>query len=312
MSRAAHAPGQGPESFVAVDWGTSGFRLWHLCARGEVLQRASGPFGMSTLPPSAFGPLLEQQLDAAGVGPAVPVVICGMAGARTGWHEAPYMNIDEPLSRLGTRAVRVPDIEREVHILPGMKQGKPADVMRGEETQLLGLMAMRPNCTGTVCLPGTHSKWVALRDGRIERFTTCMTGELFGLLSERSTLSPAVTGGARDPAAFDAAVHEAMRAPERVASALFELRARSLLTDRSAGSRRSRLSGLLIGLELAATRSFRQGGTVLLLGTDSLMAVYARALASLSIESETPDAERLTRLGLTAAFARIRERTDGT
>jgi 2-dehydro-3-deoxygalactonokinase len=112
-------------SFVAVDWGTTGFRLWVMDAGGKILNATQGPFGMSRLKPDAFGRVLEESLNTLGVDEDVPVVICGMAGAAQGWYEAPYLTAPTQLEILGQQAVVVPNTRRRVRILPGVKQMNP-------------------------------------------------------------------------------------------------------------------------------------------------------------------------------------------
>jgi len=131
-------------SFVAVDWGTTDFRLWVMDAGGQILKNTQGPFGMSRLKPEDFGRILEESLNTLGVDEDVPVVICGMAGAAQGWCEAPYLTAPTQLEILGQQAVVVPNTLRCIRILPGVKQMNPANVMRGEETQIAGDFASKP------------------------------------------------------------------------------------------------------------------------------------------------------------------------
>ncbi|NND71090.1 MAG: 2-dehydro-3-deoxygalactonokinase [Rhodothermales bacterium] len=292
-------------SYVAVDWGTSSFRLWRLAAGGEVLDRAAGPFGMAGLPKDGFGRVLEEQLARLSVSKNVPVIICGMAGAAQGWCEAPYIQAPTELSQLGSGAVRVPGHEREVHILPGVMQAKPCNVMRGEETQILGLVDVRPDYNGIVCLPGTHTKWVQVRDGRIEHFTTCMTGEIFSLLCNHSVLKHSTVGGGWDSCAFLEAVAQVASAPASLADSLFKLRAEMLLEHLSSSTARARLSGMLVGIELAATRSYWAEGAVALIGESSLCHNYEVALASNSVAVELLDSEAMTLGGLASAFRQL-------
>ncbi len=296
-------------SFVAVDWGTTSFRLWNLSQDGEVLDRSSGPFGMATLSKDEFGTVLEDAMTKLFIDKDVPVVICGMAGAAQGWHEAPYVAAPTALTNLGSGAVRVPDIDRDVRILPGIKQMEPGNVMRGEETQLLGLLQARPDFDGVVCLPGTHSKWVRLRSGQIECFATCMTGEIFSLLSSQSVLKHSMGEGGWDADAFIEAVTRLLADPARLADSLFSLRADKLLADLSSDTARARLSGMLIGIELAATRAYWEGASVALIGESSLCRNYAMALASLSEGVETLDSESMTLGGLVAAAKQMQSNT---
>uniref|UniRef100_UPI00257C9DDE 2-dehydro-3-deoxygalactonokinase n=1 Tax=Thioclava sp. UBA3469 TaxID=1947693 RepID=UPI00257C9DDE len=205
--------------WIAADWGTTHLRVWAMRGR-EVLDRRSSEQGMGKLTPAEFGPVLEDAV--AGWG-AAPVVTCGMVGSRQGWAEAPYAPVP---CAAQPRLVRVPDhAARPVYIACGLRQDSPPDVMRGEETQIAGFLLRNPGFEGTICLPGTHTKWVALRAGRIERFRSCMTGEIYDLLAHRSVLRHTIGEGCQDMAAFDAAVAEALADPAAAYGALFALRA---------------------------------------------------------------------------------------
>lgn len=326
--------------FIAVDWGTSAFRLWSLSADGAVLAKREGPYGMAGLQPDEYESVLEENLSALKINAKQPVIVCGMAGAAQGWYEAPYVNSSEDLLSFGQHAVRVPNLQRDVYLLPGIKQATPANVMRGEETQLLGLLNEQPGFNGVVCLPGTHTKWVELQDGIIQRFTTCMTGELFGLLSEHSVLKHSVNGsveryggdssehsgqhvgersegsangcGDWDQSAFARAAKEAMEAPQSVAEQLFSLRASTLLNNAAPSSMRARLSGLLIGFEMAATQPYWRNQSVAIVGDATLGENYARALNGLQVSTQLMDAEQLTLSGLISAYQHIEASHHGT
>ncbi|MEO1952314.1 2-dehydro-3-deoxygalactonokinase [Thioclava sp.] len=281
--------------WIAADWGTTHLRVWAMRGR-EVLDRRSSEQGMGKLTPAEFGPVLENAV--AGWG-AAPVVTCGMVGSRQGWAEAPYAPVP---CAAQPRLVRVPDhAARPVFIACGLRQDSPPDVMRGEETQIAGFLLRTPDFEGTICLPGTHTKWVALRAGRIERFRSCMTGEIYDLLAHRSVLRHTIGEGCSDMAAFDAAVAEALADPAAAYGALFALRAGALLGAQSPETAACRLSGLLIGWELSATRDLWQGQPVALIGSPVLSPLYTRALAGCGIQAASHDAEDVTLAGLYAA-----------
>ena len=130
--------------YVAVDWGTSSFRLWLVGRTGAVLEERRSPEGMMVASKLGFAAVLQSHLDAVGAGNDLPVVICGMAGARQGWVEAGYVDTPAQLASILARAVAVPGLSRDVRILPGIAQRNPnaPDVMRGEETQLLGALGL--------------------------------------------------------------------------------------------------------------------------------------------------------------------------
>ncbi len=181
-------------AFVAVDWGTSSFRGWLMSAKGDVLAESRGGEGMLHCAGTGFAPVLRDHLARLGAPQATPVLICGMAGARQGWVEAPYLKTPTRLDALHEGAVRV-DAGADIRILPGIAQARAdrPDVMRGEETQLLGVLD--PSFAGLVCIPGTHSKWIRIEAGEVVEFATYMTGELFSVISQHSILSHAIDDG---------------------------------------------------------------------------------------------------------------------
>jgi len=291
-------------AWIAVDWGTSRLRVWALGSDGAVLETRMSDRGMGSLSPSEFEPELLSLT--AGLLPAsgrLPVVVCGMAGSRQGWSEAPYLTVPcAPPQLDDATRVETSDARLDVRILPGLKQTGPADVMRGEETQIAGILAGNPSFDGVVCMPGTHTKWVRAAAGQVTAFRTFMTGEMFALLSERSVLRHTVALGGWDAEAFTQAAAEAAARPECVGAELFSLRAAALLADLAPERARARLSGLLIGMELAAARSWWQDNTVTIVGASGLAQAYEAALAAQgALPPRRLDAAHITLAGLTAA-----------
>ncbi|MBO6718533.1 MAG: 2-dehydro-3-deoxygalactonokinase [Rhizobiaceae bacterium] len=295
--------------WIAVDWGTSALRAWAIGADGAVLDEARSGDGMGSLDREGYEPALLRLIGAwLPAKPARPiqVIVCGMAGARQGWREAPYRSVPcAPVGGDQLEPVATTETRISVSIVPGLSQAGPPDVMRGEETQLAGLAAKLGPATATVCMPGTHSKWVSLDRGKVTGFTTFMTGEAFALFAERSVLRHSVDAADTDGDAFGSAVAETVDRPERLTSALFGIRAGSLLEGASAATARSRLSGLLIGAELAAVRPQWDGRNVHIVGASALAASYAAALEQLGGKPVIEDAEELTLAGLAAARSSI-------
>jgi 2-dehydro-3-deoxygalactonokinase len=296
--------------WIAADWGTSHLRVWGLTRDGTVQFRKDSDAGMGSLTRDGFEPaLLSLVGDALGTG-TTPVIVCGMAGSRQGWAEAKYATApcSPPTVRSATK-VQTADPRLSVYILPGVKQAEPADVMRGEETQIAGYLALNPKFDGILCLPGTHTKWAHISAGEIVSFRTFMTGEMFALLSKQSVLRHSVTSDGWDSAAFSEAVDTAMSNPAELAARFFSIRAEGLLNDLKSETARARLSGLLIGVELAAARPYWLGQHVALIGDDVLCKAYADALGAQGLPVERTDAERMTLEGLKAAYANLKERT---
>lgn len=297
-------------SYVAVDWGTSSFRLWLMDTGGKVLAERRSDEGMTAAARTGFAAVLRSHLDALGAAADLPVVICGMAGARQGWVEAGYIDTPAHLTDILNGAVVVSGQARDIRILPGIAQRATAapDVMRGEETQLLGALGLNAPGEALVCMPGTHSKWVRVHGGTVERFATFMTGELFSAVERDTILSHAVAGAqeAVDADAFRAAVAEAFAAPALSANLLFRVRSRQLLFGGSAEAARETISGTLIGVELAAgLAEHKQGTPVTLIASGRLQRLYQMALEALSIPLDVMDAEEAVRRGLAGAAAAI-------
>ena len=297
-------------AYVAVDWGTSSFRLWLIDRAGDILGERRSDEGMMASSGLGFANVLQSHLDGLGVAGDVPVIICGMAGARQGWVEAGYVDTPARLGSVLERAVAVPGQSRDIRILPGIAQRDPAapDVMRGEETQLLGALGLESGAEALVCVPGTHSKWVSVNGDTVERFATFMTGELFSAISRNTILSHAIAGAdvAEDIEAFKSAVAAAFTAPARAANLLFQVRSKQLLFGGTPSAARETISGTLIGLELAAGLSGNlPGAGMTLVASGRLQALYRSAFETLSVAVRLVDAEDAARRGLSMAARAI-------
>jgi len=295
-------------AYIAVDWGTSSFRLWLMDRAGDVLAESRSQEGMMAAAKTGFATVLQSHLDTVGATDHLPVVICGMAGARQGWVEAGYIDTPAKLAVILERAVPVPGQSRDIRILPGIAQRDPKapDVMRGEETQLLG--ALGAGGEALVCMPGTHSKWASVRGGTVERFTTFMTGELFSAISRETILSMAVANAdeAVDTEAFKSAVSAAFEAPAFAANLLFQVRSGQLLYGGTPAAAREKISGTLIGLELAAgLAGDRSKRGITLVASGRLGEMYRLAFDSLSVAVQSIDSDDAVRRGLASAAKSI-------
>lgn len=291
--------------WIAVDWGTSHLRAWAMRQDKPVAEGASEK-GMGTLERSGFEPALLDLISPWLGQDRMTVVACGMVGSRQGWTEAAYGAVPaNPMPGRMTRA-ETHDKRLAVHILPGLKQDNPADVMRGEETQIAGYLARAPRFDGVICLPGTHTKWAQISAGEVISFRTFMTGELFALLSTQSVLRHTV-GNGWDETAFAEAVSDAIARPEATAARLFSLRAEGLLHGLDPAAARARLSGALIGAELAASRPYWLGQDIVIIGATGLASRYQEALAQQGLAPRTIDATEATLAGLTTAWRTLEE-----
>lgn len=291
--------------WIAVDWGTSNLRAYAMTRGGEALQTRTSDQGMAALTPDMFEPTLRALIADWTLPTPCTVIACGMLGSRQGWQEAPYRSA--PCQAITRAPVRVQNCGADlaVWLVPGVKQNEPADVMRGEETQIAGFLALNPDWDGVICLPGTHSKWVHVSAGEIVSFRTFMTGELFAVLSQNTVLRHSLGGPDWDDSAFESALSKTLSRPENLTSALFSLRAADLLHGQSKGSANAQLSGALIGAELAAAKSYWLGQRVVIIGDDRLCDLYDFALMRQGLKPERSDAGAITLAGLSAAYTSL-------
>ncbi len=268
--------------WIALDWGTTNLSAYAIGENSEILDSIHSDKGMAALTPEEFEPvLLEVVGNWLRTDRVTPVIACGMVGAQQGWMEAPYSETPcMPVASETAVSVATKDPRISVQIVPGVCQRTPEDVMRGEETQIAGYLAHDPRFNGMFCLPGTHSKWVRVENGKIQSFTTFMTGEMFGLLSKHSVLRFCTNTKGWDDAAYLDAVDVAMLDPGGLTGKLFSLRPQSLLSKTPDDVLKSKLSGLLIGTELAATREHWINKDIVIIGDRENARLYQTALAS--------------------------------
>ena len=286
-------------ALLALDWGTSSLRGFLLGAGGDVLARRSSRHGIQNLPAAgeagfraAFAELCGDWLAAR---PDLPAVACGMVGSAQGWREAPYAACPADASALAAQAVAVETgLGGRLLIAPGVKLDRPdamPDVMRGEEIQIAGALALHPELAASalIVLPGTHSKWARIAGGRIAEFATHMTGEVFALLSRQSILARLMPEGDASPdanaakAAFAQGVAAARESKAGdLLHRMFAARTLGLLGHLGHDVLRDYLSGLLIGHEIVAGLRDAPVASVVLIGDDVLCARYADAFSLLA------------------------------
>ena len=290
---------------AAVDWGTTRLRICLLDTAGVPIAERRGDDGLITAQETGLSTILEGHLAAMAAPNTLPVIICGMAGSRQGWIEAPYVDTPAPIDAILKGAVRVPGLTRDVRIVPGLAQrlADAPDVMRGEETQLAGA-GLPSNGRHLVCMPGTHSKWVEVDDGAVAGFGTWPTGELFSVLAAHSILrhsfgeKPAPVNP--DNEFFRGSCAAALAEGGDVTARLFAIRAAGLLQGLQPGDAAARLSGLLIGGEIAsAMRRYGAGQEpVALVASGALGALYAAAFDLAGLAIRPVDADEAVRKGL--------------
>jgi len=273
--------------FIAGDWGTSNLRLYLCDAQGQVLETVTGP-GASACSGRFDVTLAELSADWHPAAQPLPTVLCGMVGSTIGWVEAPYLPCPTPLDSLAESAVRLAG--GLVAIIAGLSCRNPLDapdVMRGEETQIVGALALHPELRSgrqLLCLPGTHTKWALVNDGVVEHFLTAATGELFALISRHSVLVRDAGGAPADDEVFETAVSR-MYAPSAptLSHVLFECRSRMLFKELRAEKSADYLSGLLIADDVrGAMQIFGSAGAVAgvtVIGAPLVAQRYASALS---------------------------------
>ncbi len=296
-----------PPAHILGDWGTSRLRLYLCDAANNVLETREARGA------AAARGEHEQVLDAetaawrADAGP-LPVVLCGMVGSSIGWVQAPYLAAPADPQRLAAASLSLRG--GAVRIVPGVscrnRLGAP-DVMRGEETQILGAMSLEPALrrgAHLVCLPGTHTKWVVVRDGAIVEFLTAPAGELFELLSRHSVMVGDAAGSREvNQSAFKAALGRVRELPQvELLHRMFEVRSRRLLGEMPEAHAASYMSGLLIGSDVAgAVRLFAtelSAAKVRLIGAPELVRAYSSALETFGLGAQVIDGGAASLAGL--------------
>ena len=289
------------EGFIAVDWGTTNRRAYLIDASGKRTDEFEDGKGVLSVSAGEFPAAVAEIRQRLG---DKPLLLAGMVGSNRGWKEAPYVPCPVSMDDLVAKLVWVGDREA---IVPGVSyvgDGR-ADVMRGEEVQLLGAAAagmVDPNAL--VCHPGTHNKWTLLRRGSIHDFRSVMTGELFSLLKEHSILADLLQGQVAANDVFKQAAHHAIY-HEQLPADLFTARARVLLGLAKREDAASWISGLLIGSDVRIGLSVPTGAEVVIMGRPDLTELYAAAIEQASRSSTQLDGEQCFLAGITEIAKRI-------
>lgn len=296
-----------PSRFAILgDWGTTRLRLFRV-EEGRVTDRATGP-GIGQLGGGAEAALAAAVAPWVEQGAATGLMLCGMAGARDGWREAPYAPCPADAEAWAGQAVRFDWRGIPVAILAGLAcdgvDGLP-DVMRGEETQIFGACRIDPALARgrrILVLPGTHNKWCVMEDGQLPFFRTVPTGELFALLRHQSTLAP--SGAVSDPVAQEDGFAEGLEraGAGKLLPSLFAARAMRLRAGRPDDWAAGYLSGILIGCEVADMLAMLgEADDITLIGDEGLTARYARALGAVGLRARMMDGDACALAGLQSA-----------
>jgi len=300
-------------AFIAGDWGTSNLRLALCDAQGQPLDVRKGPGAAESRGKHSeiFDTLSADWRAAHG---ALPAVLSGMVGSTIGWLEVPYLPCPAELYELAENPARARD---GVFIVSGMRCSNPLgapDVMRGEETQLLGarhLDTALDEGRQLVCMPGTHTKWVSLHGGVVQEFLTAPTGELFAMLCEHSVLvRDKATPIAHQPADFERGLAESVRHPEvNLLHRLFQSRSLRIDKQLTAEGAASWMSGLLIGSDVGGALTLfpdlPRAAPVFVIGAAQLTESYSRALARHGRKAVCIEGEKAALAGLTYVFQEL-------
>lgn len=277
-------------ALVAIDWGTSSLRLARLDAQGQVLEERSSDEGILNVPEGGFPAAFAKAVHGWDLAPGTLCLASGMVGSRQGWLEAPYCACPAGASELAARIAWVRDAPGGLRlgIVPGLcaeAMGVP-DVMRGEEVQVFGALELLGVDHGTFVLPGTHSKWVRVQDGRIVAFATFMTGEVYATLRRHTILARTMPAddGTLDGSAFLRGVLHALRSGSLLQAA-FSARTLALFSRLPQASLPSYLSGLVIGEELRSRQLENSAADLVLVGAPALTHRYQLALRAVGLQA---------------------------
>ena len=287
--------------FIAVDWGTTNRRAYRLDSAGERTGDFEDSKGVLSVASGGFLEAIREIRERLG---DLPLLLAGMVGSNKGWIEAPYVRCPAGIDNLARQLKWASDREA---IVPGVSyigQGR-ADVMRGEEVQLLGAVeAGTLHRDSLVCHPGTHNKWALLRGGIIQRFGTVMTGELFALLKDHSILAELLKGPVEVNDAFLKGVRQSLE-QDMLPAALFEVRAAVILGEMKSEDAPSYVSGLLIGTDVRIGLMWPLAAAIGIMGRKDLTRLYAAAMKEAGHESIELDGEESFLAGIRAIARRI-------
>jgi 2-dehydro-3-deoxygalactonokinase len=289
------------EGYIAVDWGTTNRRAYLIDASGKRTQEFEDPKGVLSVPPGGFPDAVAEIRQRLG---DRPLLLAGMVGSNRGWKEAPYVPCPAGLDDLAARLVWAGDREA---IVPGVSYSADgrADVMRGEEVQLLGAVAIgHVPMDALVCHPGTHNKWVNVEGGCIGAFRTVMTGELFNLLKGHSILADLLKAEAEPDEAFGRGAQHGLEHDDML-SELFAVRARVLLGQAKKEDAPSYTSGLLIGSDVHIGLEGSTDRTIYVMGRPELTRLYAAALRQADRHAVELDGEECFLAGIHEIAKRI-------
>ncbi len=285
-------------------------RYWVINRKdGKLINEKSIPLGIKFINQKNFENILVNEfLDYLSENLIIDILCCGMIGSKQGWKDSGYFSVPfTPDFYKKLITVNTKNKKLNVYIVPGLKQNNPPDVMRGEETQSLGIITKYDNFDGVVCFTGTHSKWVQIVGNEIISFETFITGELFQIISQYSILKQSISTKKIDVNLATKYALITFSDPHKYTKNLFELRAKNLINNLKSTEVLSCLSGLTIGLEIAGSRKYWLGNQVILVGSSPMVDIYQLILNKQNIKTKIHDTSNISLTGLKVIYKNLNE-----
>ena len=282
--------------WIAIDWGTTNFRAWFI-KNDKVLKEVVKSNGIKNIPNKNFEDTLIKNLNIPkNISSKIKIISCGMIGSKQGWLNSGYEK-NLHLKKNNLVKVKTKNKYLDFYIVKGLSQNNPYDVIRGEETQVLGYLQNNKNFSGIICLPGTHSKWIKISNGKIIKFKTYMTGELFEIISNNSILSHSITDKKINIKVFKNSVLLSQKKNFNFFDNLFEFRSRTLLSKKKYYPK-SELIAYLIGNEIKSNINNTKDTKVIIIGSKYNSKLYSQAMQVLKIKNTIVDSKDITIAGL--------------
>ena len=286
--------------WIAIDWGTTNFRAW-LIKDNKILKEINKPHGIKNISDKNFEKILINNIKLPKIiDGKIKIISCGMIGSKQGWFDTGY---DKNFNSKRNNLVKIKTKNKNLdfYIVKGLCQSNPYDVIRGEETQILGYLQNNKTFSGFICLPGTHSKWIKFTRGQLIKFKTYMTGELFEIISRNSILKHSITEKNINTSIFKKSVIISQKKNFNPFHFLFEFRSRTLLTKKKYYPK-SELLGFLIGNEIKSNIDNIKNSRVIIIGSSYNSKLYSKAMQILKINNTIVDSKKITIAGLKILF----------
>ena len=304
-------------AYIAIDWGSSRFRAYLLTQHMDIIESIDQPEGVKQHQYQDYTHICKQLLNNWShviQKLQLPLFMAGMVGSNMGWHEVPYLPCPLSLSAISKQIVkRESPWNTNMYIIPGVKleQNRHMDIMRGEETLVIGALELMQ--TEIYCLPGTHSKWIEIKNKELQRFTTIITGELYAILKDHSLLAQGLPTQRFNQQWFDEGIMEMKEFDASLLINLFNVRAKRILNKLPKTSVLSYLSGLLIGAELSTMQQkllINKSKFIGILAPPMLKQNYASACHLLGICAKVIDNEIAFIKGIHTIIEGINDETE--